>query len=95
MLCETLPLYLSIVAFSRFLLFGSGVKEIIMQTVVFKKEHRFKDGSIFLKGEEGQVSNNEAHYLVENGIAVLRALYKPPRDKMIRKKSKKVNVKVK
>lgn len=64
-----------------------------MRTLVFKKNHTFRDGSIFYRGEEGMFQNNESHFLIENGIAVLKELYKPPADKMVRRRSKKVKTK--
>jgi len=60
-----------------------------MITLVFKRNFRFKDGSLFLRGEEEEFSNNEAHSLIERGVAVKKSMYKPPKDKMFRSKQVK------
>lgn len=64
-----------------------------MITLKFKKNYTLTDGSIFYQGEEGQFQNNEAHFLIENGIAEVKGLDKPPVDKMIKRRSKKVKTK--
>jgi hypothetical protein len=61
-----------------------------MITLVFKRNFGFKDGSFFLRGEEGDFNNNEAHSLIERGVAVVKkSMYKPPKDKMFRSKQVK------
>jgi hypothetical protein len=60
-----------------------------MITLVFKKNFSFADGSLFLRGGEGDFNNNEAHSLIERGVAVKKSMYKPPKDKMFRSKQAK------
>lgn len=62
-----------------------------MQLVKMKKNHEQ-----FVRDMVYRVENNKAHYLVDNGFAVIykeKEVVKPRRNKMVGKKKNKVNTK--
>lgn len=54
-----------------------------------KKLYLLKDYEGKSKGERVEVENNVAHGLIEKGVAQLKALERPKRDKMIKKPKRK------
>ena len=76
-----------------------------MQKIQLLENYSITDGKVYSKGETIIVSNNVAHGLIEQGIAVLFSSYqaiekenqekimKPPKDKMMRTEDKKYKTK--
>lgn len=64
------------------------IKITTMKLIVLLKDYEQSK-----KGDELVVENNQAHSLIEAKVAVLKEMYKPPKDKMLRKKSKKIRTK--